>query len=94
MKILNISYAIPSLKVSNQDLLREVMERSRKHLSFADLKKLEKRVKTFFRMSGTDTRYHRNAGERALDFALSAGKKLSTPPASTLRTSISSFTQG
>ncbi len=75
MKILNISYAIPSLKVSNQDLLREVMERSRKHLSFADLKKLEKRVKTFFRMSGTDTRYHRNAGERALDFALSAGKK-------------------
>ncbi len=75
MKILNISYAIPSLKVSNQDVVREVLERSRKHLSFADLKKLERRIKKFFRMSGSETRYHRNAGERAWNFALSAGKK-------------------
>ena len=75
MKILNISYAIPSLKVSNQDVVREVLERSQKHLSFADLKKLERRIKKFFRMSGSETRYHRNAGERAWNFALSAGKK-------------------
>ena len=75
MKILNISYSIPSLRVSNQDLLQEVLDRSQKHLSFSELKKLEKKIKTFFRMSGTDTRYHRNVGERAWDFALSAGEK-------------------
>ena len=28
MKILNISYALPSLRVSNQDLMRQVLERS------------------------------------------------------------------
>ena len=75
MKILNISYALPSLRVSNQDLMRQVLERSRKHLSLGDLKKLERKIKKCFRMSGTDTRYHRNGGELAWDFALKAGKK-------------------
>lgn len=75
MKILNISYALPSLKVSNQDVLREVLERSRKHLSLDDLKNLERKIKRFFRMSGSDTRFHRNRGERAWDFALKAGKR-------------------
>ncbi len=75
MKILNISYALPSLRVCNQDLMGEILERSRKHLSLGDLKKLERKIKKFFRMSGTDTRYHRNGGERAWDFAVNAGRK-------------------
>lgn len=75
MKFLSIAHALPSLRVTNQALLDEILKRSRKHLSIEDLKTLERKVLRFFRMSGTETRYHRNIGERAVDFAIQAGKK-------------------
>jgi 3-oxoacyl-[acyl-carrier-protein] synthase III len=61
--------------VSNQDLIEEVLNRSRENLSTADLSKIERRIKRFFKMSGTETRFHRKIGEKALDFAVEAGKK-------------------
>ncbi len=75
MKILNISHALPSLKVTNESLVAQILERSRKHLSVEELKSLEERIWRFFQSSGTAVRYHRNKGERAADFALKAGRK-------------------
>ncbi|MFQ5929876.1 MAG: 3-oxoacyl-ACP synthase III family protein, partial [Acidobacteriota bacterium] len=75
MKILNISYALPSRQVTNQGLIEEIVQKNRNHLSSQDLKSLEAKIKRFFKMSGTVIRYHRNIGEKALDFALKAGKE-------------------
>jgi 3-oxoacyl-[acyl-carrier-protein] synthase III len=75
MKILNISHALPSQEVTNQDLIKEILERCQSRLSLGDLTTLEKRIQRFFRMSGTVTRFHRGKGERAFDFALEAGRK-------------------
>lgn len=75
MRFLNIAYALPSLKVTNQAIIDQLLEKSRQHLSLEDLKALEHRVRRFFKLSGTETRYHRNNGEKAIDFAVRAGRK-------------------
>lgn len=75
MKILNVSYALPSKKVTNQEIIREIFKRNHDKLSGVDRKYLEQKIMKFFEMSGTQTRYHRNNGERAIDFAVDAGKK-------------------
>ncbi len=75
MRFLSIAYALPSLKVNNQAIIDELIERSRKHLSLNELRALEHRVRRFFRLSGTQTRYHRSNGEKAIDFAVRAGRR-------------------
>ncbi|MEE8461335.1 MAG: 3-oxoacyl-[acyl-carrier-protein] synthase III C-terminal domain-containing protein, partial [Acidobacteriota bacterium] len=74
MRILNISYALPSQEVSNDNLIEEIVEKNRKNLSPKELENVETQMRRFFKMSGTVTRYHRGIGERALDFAVKAGK--------------------
>ena len=74
MRILNISYALPSQEVSNENLIEEIVEKNRKNLSPKELDNVETQMRRFFKMSGTVTRYHRGIGERALDFAVKAGK--------------------
>ncbi len=76
MKFLDIAHALPSLKVTNESMVAQVLERSRKHLSLDELKALESRIWKFFQASGTRIRYHRATGERAIDFALKAGRKV------------------
>jgi len=75
MKILNISYALPGKEVTNENLIDEIVESNRAHMSARELQLLVDKLKRFFRMSGTVTRYHRGIGERAIDFAMSAGKE-------------------
>lgn len=74
MKILNISYALPSQEVSNESLIEELLEKNRKNLSSEELKQVETEMRKLFKLSGTVTRYHRGIGERALDFGVKAGK--------------------
>ncbi|MFB3141930.1 MAG: 3-oxoacyl-[acyl-carrier-protein] synthase III C-terminal domain-containing protein [Acidobacteriota bacterium] len=74
MKILNISYALPSQEVSNENLIEELLEKNRKNLSSEELQQVETEMRKLFKMSGTVTRYHRGIGERALDFGVKAGK--------------------
>ena len=76
MKILDIAYALPSAKVTNQELIKRILEANRKRLSQAELKSVEAKIKRFFKVSGTVVRYHRGIGERALDFAVQAGKEV------------------
>jgi 3-oxoacyl-[acyl-carrier-protein] synthase III len=75
MKILSISYALPSRKVSNEELIAQIIEKNKGRISAQDLEGLVEKMKRFFKMSGTKVRYHRKIGERALDFALQAGNK-------------------
>ena len=51
MKFLSIAHALPSARVTNQALLEEIINCSRKHLSLKELKTLEKKVLRFFKMS-------------------------------------------
>jgi len=74
MKFLSIAYALPSKLVSNEKLIEEIIEKNRHHLSPEELERIAERMKQFFKMSGTVTRYHRGIGERAVDFAVKAGK--------------------
>ena len=74
MKILSIAYALPSRKVSNEDLINEIVVKNQGHFSYRELRVLEAKIRRFFKVSGTMTRYHRNIGERAFDFAVKAGK--------------------
>ena len=75
MKILNISYALPGKEVSNENLIDEIVESNRAHMSTKELQILVDKLKRFFSMSGTVNRYHRGIGERAIDFAMKAGKE-------------------
>ena len=74
MRILNISYALPSKAVSNENLIGEILEKNRDNLSPQELENIEAKMRKFFKSSGTVTRYHRGIGERAVDFAVKAGK--------------------
>lgn len=74
MKILSIGYALPSKKVGNEELIQEILDKNRHNFSPQQMEAIESKLRRFFKMSGTQTRFHRNNGERALDFAIKAGK--------------------
>lgn len=73
MKILNISYALPTKCVGNDEMIEQIIDENRSHLSDLERDGLENKIRRFFKMSGTQTRFHRNVGEKAVDFALKAG---------------------
>jgi len=60
--------------VDNDELIEQIIEKNREHLSDQERGSLEAKIRRFFQMSGTHTRFHRNVGEKALDFALKAGR--------------------
>ena len=75
MKIKAIGYALPNKKVTNEDILRDVEQKSSRHMSQGELKKLISTIKDLFRKSGSNVRYHRAEGETALSFGIKAGKE-------------------
>jgi len=75
MKILSVGYAVPSKKVTNEDVLNQLEERSKKNFTPEEWKKLKKELVTLFKRSGTETRYHRADGETSLDFGIKAGQQ-------------------
>ena len=74
MRISSIAHALPSRRVTNQDLIGAVMERNRQHLGLRDLRLLETSLRRAFRLAGTEIRYHRANGEKAVDLGLRAGR--------------------
>ena len=74
MKILHVAHALPSKRVTNKDLINEVLHRNRARFSGNELKEIEQRMQLSFRFSGTEVRYHRAEGEKALTVGLRAGK--------------------
>ncbi len=74
MKILHVAHALPSKRVTNKDLISEVLHRNKARFSGNELKEIEQRMQLSFRFSGTEVRYHRAEGEKALTVGLRAGK--------------------
>jgi 3-oxoacyl-[acyl-carrier-protein] synthase III len=75
MKIKSIGYALPTKKVTNEDILRDVELKSSKYMSQGDLKKLKLKIEDLFKKSGSDVRYQRAEGETSLQFGIKAGKE-------------------
>jgi len=61
--------------VSNEDIIEEFVNRNQAHLSPEEMAGFVEMVRRFFKMSGTETRFHRNNGEKAIDFAVQAGQR-------------------
>jgi 3-oxoacyl-[acyl-carrier-protein] synthase III len=74
MKILHVAHALPSKRVTNKDLIEEMLRRNRARFSDSELKELQQRMQLSFRFSGTEVRYHRAQGEKAFAVGMRAGK--------------------
>ena len=75
MKLLSVSAAVPSKRVTNDHLINEILEKSRDHISKLKLKLVETLLRQGFVKSGTEIRYVRDQGERAVDFTVKAGQE-------------------
>jgi len=74
MRISSIAHALPSRRVTNQELIGALIERSRLYFAPQDLRLLENGLRRSFRLAGTEIRYHRANGEKAVDLGLRAGR--------------------
>jgi 3-oxoacyl-[acyl-carrier-protein] synthase III len=74
MKIVHVAHALPSRKVTNQDLIAEMVQRNRTRFSNKQLDELQQRMQLSFRISGTEVRYHRAEGEKAFSVGMKAGR--------------------
>ncbi|MCB0324490.1 MAG: hypothetical protein KDD69_13000 [Bdellovibrionales bacterium] len=75
MRIKSIGAALPSKEVTNESLIAEIIDRSRKHIPRLKLRLVETLLRQAFVKSGTKTRYVRDNGERAIDLSLRAGRE-------------------
>ncbi len=73
MRLLGVGHAIPSMRVGNDDILRELRAQSSTLAGADELARIEAATVRFLETSGTEYRYVLAPGERAIDFALQAG---------------------
>ncbi|MBI4597667.1 MAG: hypothetical protein HY737_04605 [Candidatus Omnitrophica bacterium] len=74
MKIASIAYALPSKKVTNDMVIRDILRHHQWKAAFMFAKGMvASRLRQGFVRAGTLIRYHRNQGERAIDLTLKAG---------------------
>jgi 3-oxoacyl-[acyl-carrier-protein] synthase III len=73
MEVAAVRHALPSQRVSNDDLVAAVTDRN-DHLAPHDLDALLHGIRRGWDTSGTSIRYVRSDGERAIDFALTASR--------------------
>ncbi|UCC44607.1 MAG: hypothetical protein JSU65_01370 [Candidatus Zixiibacteriota bacterium] len=76
MKMLGCAHVLPSKKVTNEELLDEIIRSNRNNLSADQSEALGKMITEMFRKSGTRIRYHRSDRERAADLTTQAGREL------------------
>src|SRR6516162_10447735 len=74
MRISSIAHALPSRRVTNQELIEAVIEKSRIHVGQQDLRLLETSLRRSLRVAGTEIRFLRANGEKAVDLGLRAGR--------------------
>lgn len=74
MRISSVAHALPSRRVTNQELIEAVIEKSRMHFGQSDLRLLETSLRRSLRVAGTETRFLRAHGEKAVDLGLRAGR--------------------
>ena len=73
MRIAAVTHAIPSLQLSNEDVVRLFREKNASRYSPETLATLEKRICTYLTAAGTTTRHCLADNETPIDFAVRAG---------------------
>ena len=75
MRIVTVQHAIPSQEISNEWVIGKLREHNQARLTVDELDLLERRVSHFLESAGTRVRYGLARGEKAIDFALDAGRR-------------------
>lgn len=75
MRFLAIEHELPTRIVTNDEVVDGVLAASAAHLSTADLDTLRTMLAVLFASTGTTVRYHRAAGETAVELAVRAGRR-------------------
>jgi 3-oxoacyl-[acyl-carrier-protein] synthase III len=75
MRLVTVNHAVPSRTVTNDAVRDGLRESNRARFSADELALMDRRVGHLFEAAGTRTRYRVNNGERAIDFALKAGRE-------------------
>jgi 3-oxoacyl-[acyl-carrier-protein] synthase III len=75
MRFLAIEHELPSRKVTNDEVMANVRQASGRHLPGPELDVLDRLLDGCFASTGTIVRYHRAAGESAVELALNAGRR-------------------
>ena len=73
MRFLAIEHELPSRHVTNAEVISNVLQSSKQHLSSEELQTLEALMLSCFESTGTTVRYHRADGEEAAELASRAG---------------------
>jgi 3-oxoacyl-[acyl-carrier-protein] synthase III len=74
MRIAAVSHAVPSERLTNDWVLDQLRRYVGPRMAADDLAVIEHRVGRFFESAGTAVRYRLAEGERAIDFAVRAGR--------------------
>ena len=75
MRFCAVEYAVPTMLVTNTEIIQEIISRSTRYLTQKALDLLALRLDELFKKSVTEVRYHRAKNERAIQFGIEAGKK-------------------
>ncbi len=75
MRLVTLNHAVPSRLVTNDAVRDSLRESNKARFSPSELALMDRRVGHLFEAAGTRTRYRLNNGERAIDFALKAGRE-------------------
>ena len=75
MRLVTVQHAVPSRPITNDWVRDALREHNRARFSADELALIDRRVGHLFEAAGTRVRSRLNAGERAIDFALRAGRR-------------------
>ena len=75
MRFLSVTHELPSRVVTNDEVAAAVRAASAQHLSHGELGALGQLLDRLFASTGTTVRFHRAAGERAVDLTVRAGQR-------------------
>ena len=74
MHIRTIQHAVPTHRVTNDDILETFRQESRGRLTASETDALERQVRETLATAGTQVRYKLAPGEKAIDLVLAAGR--------------------
>jgi 3-oxoacyl-[acyl-carrier-protein] synthase III len=74
MKISAVAHAAPSKAVSNEDLIRRILDHADHQIPACEQSLFEIALRHLFKRTGAVTRFHRAPGERSLDIGRAAGR--------------------
>lgn len=75
MKFCALEYALPSKKVTNDEIIDRIVSHSKSYLSAGQLGELRHSMEEMFEKSITSVRYHRADDEYSIQFGIQAGQK-------------------